>query len=155
MKKAFTLAEVLITLTIIGVIAALTIPNLMQKWSDHADVAKVKEANSILHNAIRMAVLERGDIRDWGWPEKTDYEKTKNAPYCASILKNYLKTAKDCTNNRIGECITFYYKDLQGHKLTDGPIINNYNYDQNYNRIIKLLLDIMIHLRIFLLLYLN
>ena len=31
-KICFTLAEVLITLTIIGVIAALTIPNLMQKY---------------------------------------------------------------------------------------------------------------------------
>ena len=40
-KIAFTLAEVLITLTIIGVIAALTIPTLMQKWSDHADVTRV------------------------------------------------------------------------------------------------------------------
>ena len=53
-RTAFTLAEVLITLTIIGVIAALTIPNLMQKWHDHADVQKVKEAYSILNNAIKQ-----------------------------------------------------------------------------------------------------
>ena len=65
MKKAFTLAEVLITLTIIGVIAALTIPNLMQKWSDHADVQKVKEAYSILSNALKMAVAENGPVNEW------------------------------------------------------------------------------------------
>ena len=51
-KKAFTLAEVLITLTIIGVIAAITIPNLMQKWQNEATVTKVKKG----YNAItRMA----------------------------------------------------------------------------------------------------
>ena len=56
----FTLAEVLITLTIIGVIAALTIPNLMQKWGDHADVQKVKEAYSILSNAYKLMIQENG-----------------------------------------------------------------------------------------------
>ena len=40
-KFAFTLAEVLITLTIIGVIAALTIPNLMQKWKNQATITKL------------------------------------------------------------------------------------------------------------------
>lgn len=32
MKKAFTMAEVLITLGIIGIIAALTIPNLIEGY---------------------------------------------------------------------------------------------------------------------------
>lgn len=42
MKKGFTLAEVLITLGIIGVIAALTIPGLITKWHKQATAAKVK-----------------------------------------------------------------------------------------------------------------
>jgi len=33
MKKGFTLAEVLITLGIIGVVAAMTIPTLMTKYA--------------------------------------------------------------------------------------------------------------------------
>ena len=33
MKKAFTLAEVLITLGIIGIVAAMTIPNLMNNYT--------------------------------------------------------------------------------------------------------------------------
>ena len=41
MKKAFTLAEVLITLTIIGVIAALTIPNLMKNYQKHVWVTQL------------------------------------------------------------------------------------------------------------------
>ena len=41
MKKAFTLAEVLITLTIIGVIAAITIPNLYSKYQKHVWVTQL------------------------------------------------------------------------------------------------------------------
>ena len=47
-KKAFTLAEVLITLTIIGVIAALTIPNLVQSWRKHERISEIKTAYSII-----------------------------------------------------------------------------------------------------------
>ena len=48
MKKqnAFTLAEVLITLGIIGVVAAMTIPTLMQNINAKDVVAKVKKANN-------------------------------------------------------------------------------------------------------------
>ena len=34
-KRAFTLSEVLITLMIIGVVAAMTIPTLMQTFQDY------------------------------------------------------------------------------------------------------------------------
>ena len=64
-KKAFTLAEVLITLTIIGIIAALTIPNLMQKWQDQHTVSAVKEAYAILNNAVKLAVRENGPTTEW------------------------------------------------------------------------------------------
>lgn len=36
MKKGFTLAEVLITLTVIGVVAAITIPQLVKNMNDYA-----------------------------------------------------------------------------------------------------------------------
>ena len=39
-RRAFTLAEVLITLTIIGVIAALTISNLYSKYQKHVWVSQ-------------------------------------------------------------------------------------------------------------------
>ena len=79
-KKAFTLAEVLITLTIIGVIAALTIPNLMQKWQDHADVQKVKQAYSILNNAFKLCVQENGTMDNWYWGTNTTFPyNTKNS----------------------------------------------------------------------------
>ena len=48
MKKGFTLAEVLITLGIIGVVAALTLPSLIQNYKEKATVTAVKESYSIL-----------------------------------------------------------------------------------------------------------
>ena len=56
------MAEVLITLTIIGVIAAITIPNLMQSWRKHQVEVGVKEAYSLLNNALTMAKAEHGSL---------------------------------------------------------------------------------------------
>ena len=41
--KAFTLAEVLITLAVLGVVAAMTIPTLVNNSSDQSTVTKVKK----------------------------------------------------------------------------------------------------------------
>lgn len=47
-RTAFTLAEVLITLAIIGIIAVLTIPNLLQSYRKHERIVQIKEAYSII-----------------------------------------------------------------------------------------------------------
>lgn len=54
-EKAFTLAETLITLSIIGVVSAMTVPTLMVHYKEKATVARVKKAHSILSNAAKMA----------------------------------------------------------------------------------------------------
>ena len=45
MKKAFTLAEVLITLGIIGVVAAITIPGLIAKYQKETLIEKEQIAS--------------------------------------------------------------------------------------------------------------
>ena len=57
---AFTLAEVLITLTIIGVIAAITIPNLISNYQRHETETRLREAYNIIVNAFTMAARENG-----------------------------------------------------------------------------------------------
>lgn len=54
-KQAFTLAEVLITLGIIGVVAALTIPMLMTHIANIRNSAILKEDYSILQQVMRYA----------------------------------------------------------------------------------------------------
>ena len=55
-KFGFTLAEVLITLVIIGVIAAITIPPLMNKTNEQYTVVAVKKAYFILSQAYQRVV---------------------------------------------------------------------------------------------------
>ncbi len=50
-KNAFTLAEVLITLGVIGVVAALTMPNLIGNYQKKANVTALKKAFSVLNQA--------------------------------------------------------------------------------------------------------
>ena len=57
-RAAFTLAEVLITLAIIGVVAAMTIPTLVSNIQEAHFHAKWKECYSILNNAFKMTVAE-------------------------------------------------------------------------------------------------
>jgi len=57
---AFTLAETLITLAIIGVIAAMTVPTLLNKYQKHTYVVGLKKAYSQLQNAMKMIPLAEG-----------------------------------------------------------------------------------------------
>jgi len=64
-KAAFTLAEVLITLGIIGVVAAMTIPNLMALYQKKVTATRLKKTYSVLVQAIKMSVEENGGIEGW------------------------------------------------------------------------------------------
>ena len=65
-NKGFTLAEVLITLGIIGVVAALTIPTLIQNYKTRETVSRLKKTYSEVNEAIKLAVIENGPISHWG-----------------------------------------------------------------------------------------
>ena len=59
MKKiGFTLAEVLITLGIIGIVAAMTIPTLIAEQQKKQTVAKLQRALGIMNQAYRLAYDE-------------------------------------------------------------------------------------------------
>lgn len=60
-RLGFTLAEVLITLGIIGVVAALTLPALIQNYQKKATATSVKKAYSELNQVIQMAKADYGD----------------------------------------------------------------------------------------------
>ena len=57
-KKAFTLAEVLITLSILGVVAALTIPSLVNRQSEMAAIVKMKKAISQYEQVVEVYMAE-------------------------------------------------------------------------------------------------
>ncbi|MDR1327133.1 MAG: prepilin-type N-terminal cleavage/methylation domain-containing protein [Heliobacteriaceae bacterium] len=59
-KNGFTLAEVLITLGIIGVVAALTLPALIQNYKKQALKAGFRKAYSVLTNTFNLMQDENG-----------------------------------------------------------------------------------------------
>lgn len=67
-NKAFTLAEVLVTLTIIGVIASLTIPSLKETADRSANAAALQKAYSTASNAFAQLQAEYGSPIYWRVP---------------------------------------------------------------------------------------
>ena len=63
-KAAFTLAEVLITLGIIGVVAALTIPALIVNYKEKEIITKAKKNYSVAMQALQLAQAEYGTPND-------------------------------------------------------------------------------------------
>lgn len=61
-KSAFTLAEVLITLVILGIIAAITIPVILSNHSREEQKSRVKKAYSTLANAMTKVKAAGGDL---------------------------------------------------------------------------------------------
>lgn len=103
-KLGFTLAEVLITLGIIGIVAAITIPGLMTKYHRHVAETKLAKFDSIINQAVRMSIAENGDISYD--PPADDMERTKYLKeWFDEYLMKYIKADYD------GEVIyDSYYK---------------------------------------------
>ncbi len=113
MKKifGFTLAEVLITLGIIGVVAALTIPSLISKYQEQQYINSLKVAYSTLDQAVHMAVNEYGTVDQWN--------VQRDAQGGAIIVDNllpFIKSVKLCQRSSRGtnKCFATSYKGLDG-----------------------------------------
>lgn len=79
MKKGFTLAEVLITLGVIGVVAALTMPALISNYRKNVVVERLKKFYTVMNQAVLQATEEYGDWKQWDVSEEN------------SLVDNYLK----------------------------------------------------------------
>lgn len=78
----FTLAEVLITLGIIGVVAALTSPILIKNYQKHVTLQCLKASYSIINQAIETSKQNNGDIDSWDYTIGTeDFVNKYLAPY--------------------------------------------------------------------------
>ena len=61
MKLGFTLAEVLITLGIIGIVSAMTLPTVINNARDRQFKSMFKKQVSVISQAIQMGDAEDGD----------------------------------------------------------------------------------------------
>lgn len=95
-KKAFTLAEVLITLGIIGIVASMTLSTIIQKNTERATVAKVKKIYSFMNQALLLAIKDNGYVNEWGFIQKDAETGAEISDKFVGYLKPYLKISKDC-----------------------------------------------------------
>lgn len=120
-RKAFTLAEVLITLGIIGVVAAMTIPSLMSSYQKKAIENQIKQTYSILAQGIRLYVAEEGvsglTANDW---------QTNNESF-AKFFQSYFKVAQSC-EGAYEKCFPNNFKFLDGENFS----FDGYSCDLTY-----------------------
>lgn len=73
-KCAFTLAEVLITLGIIGIVAAMTLPVLIANHRKQAVTARMRKFYTTINQALKFAEAENGYAGDWQGANYLDAE---------------------------------------------------------------------------------
>ena len=111
-RAAFTLAEVLITLGIIGVVAALTLPTLIQNHQKQVYVTQLKKAYSTLGNAFNKMAVDEGVV---------DWDQT----YCAQIYGLW-GNGPSPTNEELNECFNNLTKQMNVIKKKEfGETVNN------------------------------
>lgn len=118
-NKAFTLAETLVVMGIIGVVAALTIPNLSSSTANKENVARVQKAYSTINEAFERVQAEYGNIQRW--PSRDFGWNGNNATdFFANRMSEYLKVSKNCARNANQGCMASSVKFLNGTSTTSG-----------------------------------
>ena len=96
MHKGFTLAEVLVTLGIIGVVSAMTIPTLMRNHQKTVYVNQLKKVYSMIAQAADMALHDNNAVS-----------------LAENEFNEYFKVVQTCTDS-ITPCFAEKYKNLDG-----------------------------------------
>lgn len=89
-KKGFTLAEVLITLGVIGVVAAMTMPTVIEHHQKQIVVSRMKKFYSTFNQALQMSVNEFGDMRTWTFPTNI-YDSAGSNVFWETYLKPHVR----------------------------------------------------------------
>ena len=135
-KVAFTLAEVLITLGIIGVVAALTLPSVIQKMEDQRFVSSLKKTYSILSQATNSVIAEHENPEYW-WIEDDQEEPVKQI---YEYYKPYFNAMRMCPNT--AGCWGYPTKYLNGNVYWESFNRSWYQYTYTLVDGVSVLIDI-------------
>lgn len=118
-KSSFTLAETLITLIVIGVTAALTVPTMLAKYQHKVLETQFKKNYSLLQNAVRLMVNDKIDIHSDAL-QGEGAQLRENFALHLQTLHSYLPNSELCTE---------YYLKCNGSKR--GNPYKNYTNDES------------------------
>ena len=105
-KAAFTLAEVLITLGIIGVVAAITIPTLISNHQKEVVGKRLQKFYSTMQNAFNFAMIDHGEMSYWEFPTKQN-DGDQMSKFAKTYIFPYLKGVSQCDTNSNPECFAY------------------------------------------------
>ncbi|MBQ3310608.1 type II secretion system protein [bacterium] len=127
---AFTLAETLIVMGIIGVVAALTIPNVNKNTGEAEKVARFKKIYAELNEALDRATAVYGPVKTWWQPTHlTSYDYAKKF---TDRLTEFMKVTKFCkAEDENCFCYNRIYDDSSCFILASGAGIG-YDFDNDY-----------------------
>ena len=118
-KTGFTLAEVLITLMILGIIAALTVPTLIQTTQKKEEVTQIKKGLSMINQAISSNYsLTQDDLNKYNLQQNDE----KNI---ISMLKNRLHVVlegDDWIQTKDG--LTYYFGEEHGDTCSPPSLVD-------------------------------
>ena len=105
-SAAFTLAEVLVTLGIIGVVSAMTVPTLMQNYQRQSYVTQLHKT----YNEFTQAFLQYKNDRNALWLTEAGHTRHQDM---MPFMKQYFKVVQECGTTST-PCFASSYKNQNG-----------------------------------------
>ncbi len=130
MKKyiGFTLAETLITLGIIGVVAAMTMPILIGNYQKQTTVNKIKKFYTNINQVMQMAIADNGEYSAWSYETSEEFYNKYVKPY----IKNVDKTDSIHMYGDFSNGIRFVFSDgTQAIFAKNSYFLNGDNFNTN------------------------
>lgn len=106
--RAFTLAEVLVTLGIIGVVSAMTIPTLMQNHQRSVYITQLHKVSNELSQAALQAITDSNAI---------SLKESSIGRDESLFFSKYFKVVKDCSITDTSTCFSEKYSNLNGTEI--------------------------------------
>lgn len=107
-RFGFTLAEVLITLCVIGVVSAMTIPTMITNYQKRETVTRLKSAYAQLQQAIKLSESDNDELGGWDLATVNWFDR-----YLAPYLKISKAEFKD-----LSDINSIPYKQISGARET-------------------------------------
>jgi len=100
-KQAFTLAEVLITLGIIGVVAAMTLPTLITKYQKEVVRNQFKKSFATIQNAINQVQNDEGRLIECHYGGPVTSAATGECTFLFREIQKKLNVVRSCNGNAL------------------------------------------------------